>query len=266
MLLRRELDRTIAITQPRHAWLAGELAQAWGGAGFHVPEPRDALVCAVALHDIGWLDWERAPQLDTDTGLPLTFDKVAATVHTRLWQAGVEAAEVYGPLPALHVSRHGMAIYDLTFDRDTARREQVEAVDSFVARQTALQAATIARLGRDPDIAPWVSAEHLELTRAFILAVDTLSLQLCRGVGDVARVRGVPHQAGAVDLELKRHSNDQVTIDPWPFASGQLTVVIEGKVIEPVRDQNALDRLLSEAKTTFQLITLLPRLRCRQPL
>ena len=258
MLLRHASDGAIAITQPRHAWLAGELARAWGGAGFFVPQPRDALISATALHDIGWLEWERAPQLDTDTGLPLTFDKVEATVHTRLWQSGVETAGVYGALPALHVSRHGVAIYDLTFDRETARPEQAAAVEDFVARQQAFQADEIAKLERDPETAPWVTGQYLDLTRAFILAVDTLSLQLCWGVQDITHVQGVPHKGGEVDLELKRHSTDQVTIDPWPFVSGRLTVVIEGKVIEPVRDQDALDRLLSEAKTTFQRITLLP--------
>ena len=81
MLLRHEPDRTIAITQPRHAWLAGDLAQAWGGADFFVPEPRDDLI--------------RPPK---------TFDKIEAVVHAKLWQTGVDLAGIYGPLPALHVS------------------------------------------------------------------------------------------------------------------------------------------------------------------
>ena len=258
MLLRHEPDRTIAITQPRHAWLAGELARAWGGADFFVPEPRDDLICATSLHDIGWLDWERAPQLDPKTGLPKTFDKIEAVVHTKLWQTGVDLAGVYGPLPALHVSRHGVAIYDRTFDRDTARPNQVEAVDGFVARQEAFQAAEIARLKRNPQMAPWLTSQHLELTRAFILAVDTLSLQLCWGGQDTAFVQGVPCREALVDLELKRLSSSRISVHPWPFVGDQLTVVIEGRLIEPAYDQVALLAMLQDAETIFRRITLVP--------
>lgn len=260
MLLRNNADGVVAITQPRHAWLAGELARAWGGGGFFVPRPRDALICATALHDMGWLDWERAPRIDVETGLPLTFDKVEATVHTKLWQSGVEAAGIYGALPTLHISRHGVAIYDLTFDRETARTNQVEAVDGFIARQQSFQAVEIAKLARDAETAAWITPQHLEVCRAFILAVDTLSLQLCWGVEDVAVVEGVPHVGGMVNLSLRKHSADQITVDPWPFVSGRLTILIEGKSVAPVANQSALDEALKTAGTVRQRVTLLPAL------
>lgn len=241
MLLRQTPEGVLAITQPRHAWLAGELARAWGAPGFAVPEPRDVLLCAIALHDIGWLDWDCAPRFDPRTGYPLPFADVPATIHTALWSRGVEMASLYGDLPALHISRHGIAIYERTFDAATARPQQAAAVKAFRQAQTTLQERLADRIATDPALAPWLTAAHLDMTKRFIVAIDTMSLNLCWGISDVVTLDDVPTSAGATRMALSRRSDREIAVSPWPFVGETVTVHIEGKRIRAARDQHDLD-------------------------
>ena len=58
MIIRRDGQDLLAITQPDHARLAGVFAEAWrDGAG-------PSLVAASHHHDDGWVDWEKAPTVD----------------------------------------------------------------------------------------------------------------------------------------------------------------------------------------------------------
>ena len=75
MLYRVEADRTLAISQPAHAWISGQLLRRLDVA---LSEP---LLLAGEQHDIGWLDWERAPSFDAGARRPPTFREVGAVVH-----------------------------------------------------------------------------------------------------------------------------------------------------------------------------------------
>ena len=55
MLFRTEPSGVLAISQPTHAWISGQILRAWDEA---LSEP---LLLAAEQHDIGWLDWETAP-------------------------------------------------------------------------------------------------------------------------------------------------------------------------------------------------------------
>ena len=71
MLIRPEPDGTfLAIGQASHAWLSGQLARAWGNERFGAVEPWEEVCLAAEQHDIGMAQWERAPTLNPDTGLP----------------------------------------------------------------------------------------------------------------------------------------------------------------------------------------------------
>ena len=55
MLHRADPDGPIVITQPAHAWVSGQLAQAWGNESFGEFAPREEVCLAAEQHDIGWL-------------------------------------------------------------------------------------------------------------------------------------------------------------------------------------------------------------------
>jgi hypothetical protein len=249
MLLRHMPTGTIAISQPAHAWLAGDLARAWGGAAFAVPDPRDQVVLATSLHDIGWGDWEIAPMLDLATGLPLEYQNVPAEVHTRLWRKGVAQAAAYGAWPALLISRHGDAIYERTFDPARARPEAVQAVETFLEEQRGLQARLRRIIAAGAD-APCDEA-HLDLVKAFVVAIDTLSLHVCRGIDSTVTIEDVPDASGARTRLTLTPTVAGMAVAPWPFtAPAPLTVSVEGRRLDGrFASQYALDRALAAAES-----------------
>lgn len=250
MLLRRTTEcPRVAISQPAHAFLAGTLAAAWGNAVFQVPVPRDQVICATALHDIGWLAWERAPILDQSTGFPLEFQYVPAETHTKLWQQGIEHAEAYGVMPALLVSRHGDAIYERTFDIVTARPEAATAVAAFRVGQLAFQNEMLRRLAVDPSLADAATDRNLAFAKAFIVAVDTMSLNLCWGLKGEVMIADVPvSEDRGETISMKTGSGDIVEIHPWPFQHPTVRASIEGKLLDrSCRTQAELDELVAHA-------------------
>lgn len=88
MLFREPLHNTpaLAITQPAHAWISGQLLRALADP---LAEP---LLLAAEQHDLGWLDWETAPSFDPQTGRPRLFRSVGAAMHAPMWAKGVERA------------------------------------------------------------------------------------------------------------------------------------------------------------------------------
>lgn len=258
MLVRGDGAGALLVSQPAHAWLSGELGRAWGGGAFACPEPRADILCAAALHDIGWFDWEERPELDPDKGWPREFLDVPAERHVMLWRQGVARAAIYGPWPTLLVSRHGVAIYDRTFDPATSAPEALAAVAAFRVEQGAYQTKLVTRLGA---CQAWPQPEPDLLDRAtrFILAVDTMSLQLCWGPRAVFEVPDVPDATGAsTSLWLRPRGEGIVTCDPWPFAHETLNLRIPARRLrEPVTTQAALDAALASA----DLVTIEVRLQ-----
>ena len=73
MVIREDGDGWIAIGQPAHAWVSGQLARAWGNARFPTPAPHEEVCLAAEQHDIGMAAWDLEPTFNPATGLPHSF-------------------------------------------------------------------------------------------------------------------------------------------------------------------------------------------------
>ncbi len=73
MLHRKHFGERICITQPTHAWVAGQLARAWGNDRFGSFAPWEEVCLGAEQHDIGWHRWEGSPTLNPTTGLVYLF-------------------------------------------------------------------------------------------------------------------------------------------------------------------------------------------------
>jgi len=235
MLFRRSGDEVIAIPQPGHAWLSGQLARAWGNREFPRPEPWEEVCLGTEQHDIGWIDWETAPTLNLRTSLPHQFHEVATATHIGLWTAGTQRALAsYGRYPALLVSLHARTIYEAYFDIDKAPPEEAARVRTFLSRQAAFRDMLIAGLRNDPRLAPHVDEHALERNRRFVAAADRISLALCGGVRERVVVPDVPARGGpdaALVFAAVDGDPDRLTVDPWPFAAGEVALQVEGAVL-----------------------------------
>ena len=126
------------VMQVDHAVVSGRLAEAWAD----VIEPREAVITAARLHDIGWRHWEAEARLNPDTGRPANFLDVVIDEHLRLYRLGIDEVAALDPYAGMLVSMHAAGIYTGRFGTQPAllltRAPDVqEVVDDFVAEQKA---------------------------------------------------------------------------------------------------------------------------------
>ena len=215
MVLRRDGEGAIAIGQPSHAWLSGQLARAWRPA----PEPFEEVCLAAEQHDIGMAEWDLAPTLNRETGLPHSFMEMPLDLHLELWSAAASKLVAQSAHAALLVSMHGTALYEM---RDLDRMEPDDAgkVRRFFAERRAEQDGLLAALG--------LTREDVRAGQRLVWTLDYLSLALCLDWAPTV-ARGAPLAGGEADLRIEPAGEGRVTLGPWPFAGESLTVRCEGR-------------------------------------
>jgi len=228
VLLREDEDGVLAIGQPAHAWLAGQLARCWGNEQFGAVEPRDEVCLAAEQHDVGWAERDLSPVLNPDTGLPESFTEVPIAEHLPLFTDGPSSLVSQSRYVALLVSMHGRRLYERR-DLDRLPVEEADAVRRFLAGQREFQAQLIASLREDPAAAAHAGEQQLERNSLLIWTWDYLSLALCLR-WQPATAKGTPTADGKVDLELTIGADGCTHhVEPWPFATNTITVRCEGR-------------------------------------
>ena len=206
MIIRHEGQGLLAITQPDHARLAGVFAESWrDGAG-------PSLVAASHHHDDGWIDWEKAPTID-EQGRPHDFLTVPTDERVAVYRRGIDILAANdlaaGLLTSLHFRR--LLAEGLNALQGDARR----IAEEFLAEQSAWEAQTRRQLGE---------LEGLEADSRVLSAVDYLSLLLCMRPLDEL-------DAASVMAMTLRVEGQRVTLDPYPFEAGELTVTVAARVL-----------------------------------
>jgi hypothetical protein len=232
MLLRPDGEATICIGQPAHAWLSGQMARAWRPP----PEPYEEVCLAAEQHDAGMADWDAAPELNPDTGLPQSFMQMQLATHLRLWSHAPRRVLPQSRYAALLVSMHGAALYRMR-DLDRMVPGDAAAVRAYLEDQRALQE----RLARGFD------ADQVARNQRLLWAWDFLSLGLC--------LRWEGRSLG----ELTLHED---TIEPWPFEADEVSLHTEGRRLEG-RYRSGED--LRAALDAAPWVTLSFELRRRSP-
>jgi Protein of unknown function (DUF3891) len=219
MLLRADTENTIVIGQPAHAWLSGQLARAWGNDRFPAPEPWEEVCLAAEQHDLGMAEWERAPKLNPETGLPRSFMELELDDHLEIWWRAAPLVLQQSRYAALLVSMHGTALYERRKNKDDER------IKAFLDGQHELQERLIA--GFDE--------EQVRRNQRLVWTWDSLSLGLL--------LDWAPFELDEVGIKV-----EDGTLDPWPFAAPQLTVHCEGRRLTGrFTDEASMQRALGEA-------------------
>jgi hypothetical protein len=220
MLFRTEPSGVLAISQPTHAWISGQILSAWDET---LGKP---LLLAAEQHDIGWLDWETAPSFNQETGRPHLFREIGAAVHSPMWRQGVERAlGAWGAHVALLVSRHGGVIYRRYTDRHRISEADAAAAQKYLETQAPLEAAWAKMLGLD--------AAALQKETMLVALSDTLSLALCGELKTPIDVEAPKASGGTETLTLRErpgHPFDFV-LSPWPLRESVLTVEGEARAL-----------------------------------
>jgi hypothetical protein len=233
MLLRRDGDDVLAIGQPAHAWVSGQLARAWGNEAFGAVEPWEEVCLAAEQHDIGMAAWEGRPSFNPETGLPRSFMELTLDEHLGMWSAAAGLVLPQSRYAALLVSMHGTALYEL---RDLRRMTERDAdrVRAFMTTQRALQDRLRASLGADQAL--------VRRNQRLVWTWDSLSLGLLLGWPPYEQ-KGVPAAGEPVDISVR-----DGTLDPWPLAASRVTLRCEGRRLRgPYPDEEAMRAALATA-------------------
>lgn len=238
MLFRDRPNGSIAISQPSHAWLAGQIMRAWGNAEFGAVTPCEDVCLGAEQHDIGWLEWEQSPTLNQATGRPHGFRELGVAAHTAIWRRGTELALAFGRYPALLVSLHGAGLYA----NFAGAAVDAAIVRDFLDGQLAIQQRLLASLRLDKRLGEFCDPAMIERNRRLVRTADRTSIAICTGMQDPAVrtedphrgvVRQVPTADGETDIHLLPVGDDltRIVVTPWPFAATKVQVVCEGALL-----------------------------------
>lgn len=228
MLQRQDTDGLVLISQPAHAWVSGQLARAWGNETFGTFVPKEEVCLATALHDIGFINWEVAPVLNHETGLPYCFRDLPTEMHFELWSKSVQKMMRYGRYPALLVSLHFSALCEK--HRKLNSPKEFELKKTFLSQQDAIQTSLITSLSNDFYYAPYAAEEIVEHNRQLLSVWDWMSLALCLNFEEETSLPNVPLANGSTELTLIHKGASQIGVRPWPFgAEESLHLFCEGR-------------------------------------
>ena len=195
------------IEQAEHARQCGEIARAWA------QPPGPEVVLAAEQHELGMVEWDRAPELDPDSGLPRTVTRMRLDAHLPLRLDGPRRLAERSPYAGLLASLHHVSFYRKPPVHGLLRRPGRQ-ISSYLRASAAFQRGLRAQLD--------VTDEQID--------------------GDWRLVRrwdGISH------MLLHDRLDD---LDPWPFASDHVDLPITARVLEGAfRDSEALHTALAEA-------------------
>lgn len=221
LIVRRDGSGWLLISQPAHAWLAGKFAAAWGNERFAKPSPREAVILATRLHDIGWLAWDAMPRLDRD-GRPVNFLDTSLDDTIPIWREAVRQIALLDPYAALLVSNHASTIYRRRLERGADPPEQRAVTMAQLGEHAAVQESLRLQLADHAEYSLAVEPDRLKATYRWLRACDLLSLALCAAE--------IP-ASGSIDAVLNtdpieytrihysRPGPFQLELDPSPFAA-----------------------------------------------
>lgn len=184
MLVRPDGDSVLCIGQASHAWISGQMARAWTEPF----SPYDEVCLAAEQHDIGMAEWDLAPSLNPETGLPHGFTEMPFEVHSALWLEAPKRLVTASVYAAALVSLHGTRLYEL--------REPTPEVADYLVRQEDFRRG----LG--------LARDDLEPGSTLVWIWDYLSLAALLG------------WAG----EVEGYRVDGLNVTPWPFREPTLMV------------------------------------------
>jgi hypothetical protein len=264
MMFRESPAGPIAISQPSHAWLSGQIIRAWGNSAFSAVAPYEDVCLGAEQHDIGWLTWEHSPTFNPATGRPHSFRELSVSDHTAIWRRGTEMALAFGRYPALLVSLHGTGLY-ASFDAASASAADAVIVADFLRGQREIQQRLLESLGADQRLSQSSNPGTVERNRRLVRTADRMSIAICTGMADMAVSSDDPRQAvvsqvptadGETDIRMRATSGDltKIAVTPWPFDASAVQVSCEG-ILLPAQQFDDADEmraaLRSAAKTVL---------------
>jgi len=260
MLIRNTTPPAV-VSQPAHAWVAGQIARAWGNDRFPRTPLFEDLVFATLQHDIGHLTWEIAPTVDRGTGLPHTYKTLPCRPHLDLWRQGIAWMRPVSRFAALIISMHSAGLYERHFDWVNAPQTDRELIREYIGQQESLQQELIALLGDSPGYEVLRDPDVVDSMALLVGTWDLMSLHVCEAGREPLVLDEVPCVAGSATLRLNRlnPTEEAWQVEPWPFSKPQVELHVDARAIHPpFPSDEALQALLAAVPLHSVSVRFLP--------
>jgi hypothetical protein len=231
VVLRHDARGVLAIGQPAHAWLCGQIARAWGNDRFGAVEPLEEVALGAEQHDAGMARSDLEAVLEPGSGLPQSFMELELDARLEMWRAGPRRLIAQNRYAALLAAIHGRRLYEA--GDQGAPAPKAAAIRAYVAQSRELEAWLLASLRADPATAGYATPELVARNSQLVWTWDILSLSLLLTDWSPRTLEAVPTAGGAVDVWIQaggeRDGVALASLDPWPFAAPAVRVHCEGR-------------------------------------
>jgi hypothetical protein len=199
MIIQKQADDLLLITQPDHAALAARIMSAWRADGLPASPRRAIILFATLHHDDGWLDVDPTPLVGA-AGELLDFMNAPEAVRLGIWPRAIDRLKAT-PYAAALVAQHALHIYEAYRGKGQAPAFFAE-IDTLRDRQLAG--------------APPRSLADLVEDYFFVMMGDTLSLAFCNGWTE-------PLRQARYDVRL---IGSRLTVAPDPFEGREVPFAV----------------------------------------
>ena len=258
----------LAIMMYEHTALCGQLARAFGNDEFEPLAPLDLMVYVISHHDAGWLEFDRDPVIDENTGLPFNLIDTPMKYITVTSRKSPDFNERHHPYCGLISSMHSWGLYNGRYglsklvlinnippqDRPIADRMLVGELE----RQKRLKE----EIAKDPRCSGRIDEKKLFQNYKQLQFLDTLALYFNR-IHPSERSRqafeNVPLSAATdTTVTIEPRGNGVYALSPYPFAANWAEFAYAGRRLAPrPREANgSWQRLLKETPTEWESFRL----------
>ncbi len=236
-------QRTLAIPQVSHAWLAWQLAERWGNRRFNRALPRAEVLAAVMLHDAGWTEYDAAPTIDDD-GRMRTFDRMELAVQLDIWRRSVDRAALHCRYAALLIAHHFAEMVegktgDLLELGDT---HSARLAESFRAEMDRRQASWVEALAADARFQDCLAGPRRQSNADILELTDRVSVYLCGALANSFEIHAPVAGGGAETVTMTAMDRTHWLVDPWPMEGDRVRLQCEGRRL-PRIDYGSVDEL-----------------------
>lgn len=251
--------------QTDHANACREMAAAWGNDRFApVTAHRESVLSATAMHDEGWVAWERRPRIRPDNSRPYSFLEIPQAEHTEIYSRGVALTRAVDPYAALLVSLHGVGLYNGRYGHMPhipVRPTDPGAgalIQRFMTEQAAVQAELIAELKPDL-ITLWTYYRWLQAWDGISLMTTIFAPEPGREIA----IGRMPHHPGVMSDEpmvLQGAGPETWALTAWPFAQDRLELTWPVRYVadKAYESDEEFQEALAAAPIESQSIRLIP--------
>ena len=231
------------IQQNDHAKTCGDLARAFGGNGFQLPNPAELLIYAVEHHDAGWMPIDARAEQSPTTGLPHHLTQTPLPYLVQTSKGSPDFNEAHHPFSGLLSSMHTYGLFngryglsDFVFiDKmsEEHRPMTMEMLENELVRQERLRK----ELANIPETASWVDEPCLFTHYKLLQFFDTLGLYFQMTHADARTTThflNVPDASGRDHtLTITPQDNGRYHLSPYPFSTPMVKVQTVGRYLTP---------------------------------